>query len=62
MLTSYKNSLWKNMIYTTNCQTLKKIHTLIISDSHFRKLFDELNEMRAKRLALKDELYGMLKD
>jgi len=50
------------MIYTTNYQSLKKIHTLIISDSHFRKLFDELNEMRAKRLALKDELYGMLKD
>ena len=62
MLTSYKNSLWKNMIYTTNYQSLKKIHTLIISDCHFRKLFDELNKMRAKRLALKDELYGMLKD
>jgi uncharacterized protein YdcH (DUF465 family) len=60
----------------------EKIHALKISDNHFRKLFDnyeelnhkihgvettgvfsddELNEMRIKRLALKDELYGMLK-
>ena len=60
----------------------ERIHDLKISDNHFRKLFneyedvnhkihgiestgvftdDELNEMRLKRLHLKDELYEMLK-
>ena len=59
-----------------------KIHTMKMSDNHFRKLFDEyedlnhkihgvestglftdneLNDMRSKRLHLKDELYEMLK-
>lgn len=59
-----------------------KIHDMKMSDNHFRKLFDEyedlnhkihgvettglftddeLNDMRSKRLHLKDELYEMLK-
>lgn len=59
-----------------------KIHNMKMSDNHFRKLFDEyedlnhkihgvettglftddeLNDMRSKRLHLKDELYEMLK-
>ena len=59
-----------------------KIHTMKMNDNHFRKLFDEyedlnhkihgvestglftdneLNDMRSKRLHLKDELYEMLK-
>ena len=59
-----------------------KIHDLKMTDNHFRKLFDEyedlnhkihgvettglftddeLNDMRSKRLHLKDELYEMLK-
>jgi len=59
-----------------------KIHNMKMNDNHFRKLFDEyedlnhkihgvettglftddeLNDMRSKRLHLKDELYEMLK-
>ncbi len=59
-----------------------KIHDLKVSDSHFRKLFDEyheldhsihsietgatattdehLNELRKKRVTLKDSLYALL--
>lgn len=60
----------------------EKIHDLKMSNNHFKKLFneyedlnhkihgiettgvftdDELNDMRSKRLHLKDELYEMLK-
>lgn len=61
-----------------------KIHDLKISDNHFRRLFDEydeinkeiqrietgieptsdqiLNELRLKRVHLKDELFSMLKN
>jgi uncharacterized protein YdcH (DUF465 family) len=61
----------------------EKIHDLKVSDTHFRKLFDEyheidhqihsyetgatattdehLNELRAKRVHLKDSLYEYLK-
>lgn len=61
-----------------------KIHELKISDSHFKKIFDEyhdidhnihsietgatattddhLNELRLKRVNLKDSLYSYLKD
>lgn len=60
----------------------EKIHDLKMSDNHFKRLFDEyenlnhkihgvestglftdddLNDMRSKRLHLKDELYEMLK-
>jgi uncharacterized protein YdcH (DUF465 family) len=61
-----------------------KIHELKISDSHFKKIFDEyhdidhnihsietgatattddhLNELRLKRVNLKDTLYNYLKD
>jgi uncharacterized protein YdcH (DUF465 family) len=59
-----------------------KIHEMKTNDTHFRKLFDEyedlnhkihgvestglftddeLNEMRSRRLHLKDELYDILK-
>lgn len=59
-----------------------KIHDMKMNDNHFRRLFDEyedlnhkihgvettglftddeLNDMRSKRLHLKDELYEMLK-
>jgi len=59
-----------------------KIHEIKTNDTHFRKLFDEyedlnhkihgvestslftddeLNEMRSRRLHLKDELYDILK-
>jgi len=60
----------------------EKIHDLKMNDNHFKRLFneyedlnhkihgiettgvftdDELNDMRSKRLHLKDELYEMLK-
>jgi len=61
----------------------ERIHDLKVSDAHFRKLFDEydqvttrvealekqespvtdesMEELKKQRLALKDELYSMLK-
>lgn len=62
----------------------ERIHTLKVSDAHFRRLFEEYNaldvqvrriedevehasddaleDLKKKRLALKDQLFGLLKN